>query len=104
MPQSDSLDETKEKYKPADPLVSPRFSGIKTFMRLPHLTTVKKELELQLSEKFQLYYVITTQLSALARLNISKASIMVISQSSLDTLKLPIKKSKKAYIQSSMPV
>jgi agmatinase len=41
MPQSDSLDETKEKYKPADPLVSPRFSGIKTFMRLPHLTTVK---------------------------------------------------------------
>ena len=29
-----------EQYKPIDPLVSPRFSGIKTFMRLPHVTTV----------------------------------------------------------------
>ncbi len=26
-------------YKPADPLKSPRFSGIKTFMRLPHVKT-----------------------------------------------------------------
>jgi agmatinase len=41
MPQSDSMNETTEKYKPANPLVSPRFSGIKTFMRLPHITTVK---------------------------------------------------------------
>jgi agmatinase len=30
-----------EQYRPVDPLVSPRFSGIKTFMRLPHVTTVK---------------------------------------------------------------
>ena len=30
-----------EQYKPVDPLVSPRFSGIKTFMRLPHVTTVE---------------------------------------------------------------
>lgn len=29
-----------EQYKPVDPLISPRFSGIKTFMRLPHVTTV----------------------------------------------------------------
>ncbi len=28
------------KYKPRDPMKSPRFSGIKTFMRLPHLKTV----------------------------------------------------------------
>jgi agmatinase len=30
-----------EQYRPVDPLVSPRFSGIKTFMRLPHVATVK---------------------------------------------------------------
>lgn len=29
------------KYKPIDPIKSPRFSGIKTFMRLPHLTTTE---------------------------------------------------------------
>jgi agmatinase len=28
-------------YKPADPRKSPRFSGIKSFMRLPHLKTIK---------------------------------------------------------------
>ena len=30
-----------EQYKPVDPLMSPRFSGIKTFMRLPHVTTIR---------------------------------------------------------------
>jgi len=29
------------KYKPEDPLKSPRFSGIQTFMRLPHVRTTK---------------------------------------------------------------
>jgi len=29
------------KYKPKDPIKSPRFSGIKTFMRLPHLKTTE---------------------------------------------------------------
>ena len=29
------------KYKPRDPIKSPRFSGIKTFMRLPHLKTTE---------------------------------------------------------------
>ena len=29
------------KYKPRDPMKSPRFSGIKTFMRLPHLKTTE---------------------------------------------------------------
>ncbi|MFC1554880.1 agmatinase [candidate division KSB1 bacterium] len=29
------------KYKPVDPRISPRFSGIKTFMRLPHLRTTE---------------------------------------------------------------
>jgi len=29
------------KYKPVDPLKSPRFSGVKTFMRLPHKQTTK---------------------------------------------------------------
>jgi len=28
-------------YKPADPLKSPRFSGIKTYMRLPHVRTTE---------------------------------------------------------------
>ena len=28
-------------YKPVDPQKSPRFSGIKTFMRLPHVTTTE---------------------------------------------------------------
>lgn len=30
------------KYKPADPIKSPRFSGIKTFMRLPYTQTIEK--------------------------------------------------------------
>jgi len=30
-----------KKYKPVDPRISPRFSGIKTFMRLPHLRTTE---------------------------------------------------------------
>ena len=30
-----------KKYVPADPIKSPRFSGIKTFMRLPHKKTVE---------------------------------------------------------------
>jgi agmatinase len=30
-----------EKYKPVDPRESPRFSGIKTFMRLPYITTTE---------------------------------------------------------------
>ena len=29
------------KYKPVDPLVSPRFSGIRTFMRLPNIETLE---------------------------------------------------------------
>lgn len=29
------------KFKPSDPIKSPRFSGIKTFMRLPHTKTLK---------------------------------------------------------------
>ena len=29
------------KYKPVDPRESPRFAGIKTFMRLPHITTTE---------------------------------------------------------------
>jgi len=29
------------KYKPVDPRESPRFAGIKTFMRLPHVTTTE---------------------------------------------------------------
>jgi len=30
------------KYKPVDPTKSPRFSGIKTFMRLPHIKTIEE--------------------------------------------------------------
>jgi agmatinase len=30
-----------KKHKPADPIKSPRFSGIKTFMRLPHTKTLE---------------------------------------------------------------
>ncbi|MCG3217175.1 MAG: arginase family protein, partial [Candidatus Heimdallarchaeota archaeon] len=29
------------KFKPEDPIKSPRFSGIKTFMRLPHIKTTE---------------------------------------------------------------
>jgi len=29
------------KYKPVDPLKTPRFSGVKTFLRLPHIRTVE---------------------------------------------------------------
>ena len=31
-----------KKYKPADSLKSPRFCGIRTFMRLPHLPTAQE--------------------------------------------------------------
>jgi len=31
-----------KKYQPVDPIKSPRFSGIKTFMRLPYLTEIEK--------------------------------------------------------------
>ena len=31
-----------KKYVPADPIKSPRFSGIKTFMRLPHIKTTEE--------------------------------------------------------------
>ena len=41
MRNSEYGSEKEEKYRPADPLISPRFSGIKTFMRLPHIKTVK---------------------------------------------------------------
>jgi agmatinase len=33
--------EKEKKFRPADPILSPRFSGIKTFMRLPHIKTTK---------------------------------------------------------------
>ena len=36
------MDETSisrpHRYRPADSLVSPRFAGVRTFMRLPHVT------------------------------------------------------------------
>ena len=31
-----------KKYRPVDPRESPRFAGIKTFMRLPHITTTEE--------------------------------------------------------------
>ncbi len=31
----------KQQYRPVDALVSPRFSGIRTFMRLPHITDLE---------------------------------------------------------------
>jgi agmatinase len=33
--------EEEVKFRPVDSLISPRFSGIKTFMRLPHIKTVE---------------------------------------------------------------
>jgi len=30
------------KYEPADSLESPRFCGIRTFMRLPHVSTLEE--------------------------------------------------------------
>jgi agmatinase len=41
MHNSEDVNENKERYRPADPIISPRFSGIKTFMRLPHIKTLK---------------------------------------------------------------
>ena len=32
---------TSPRYQPADSLVSPRFAGVRTFMRLPHITTLE---------------------------------------------------------------
>lgn len=34
-------DRKKRRYKPVDPRKSPRFSGIRTFMRLPHIRTME---------------------------------------------------------------
>ncbi|MCW4038179.1 MAG: agmatinase [Candidatus Bathyarchaeota archaeon] len=41
MRNSEYGSEKEEKYRPVDSLISPRFSGIKTFMRLPHVKTVE---------------------------------------------------------------
>jgi agmatinase len=35
------LSDSKIRYQPIDSLVSPRFAGVRTFMRLPHLTTTE---------------------------------------------------------------
>ena len=32
------MDVKKKQYRPVDAMVYPRFSGIRTFMRLPHVT------------------------------------------------------------------
>jgi agmatinase len=38
---TDSESNNMENFRPADPIATPRFSGIKTFMRLPHVRTVE---------------------------------------------------------------
>ncbi len=37
----DSAEKPKIRYQPVDSLISPRFSGVRTFMRLPHVTTTE---------------------------------------------------------------